>query len=395
MTGRPDFVVVTGLSGAGKSQGAKVFEDLGYYILDNLPPALMGSALDVARKGGHPRVAMVVDARSGALFTDAAGELERLDTAGTRPHVLFFDASDDVLLRRYSETRHRHPLETTAGVQPSIEEERRLLVDLRARADKVIDTTHLTVKDLRDTLHSLYGEGSAGMLVQLISFGYKYGLPPGADLVLDVRFMENPFYIEALRPLSGSDDPVRAFVLGQPATRACSRRSSRGRRTSGCPRAGLRTAPKPSLQARCSGGPAAGGRTCAVSSWPAHRCPRVPRATCWSCVRRGARSGARHRSSAARAFARPSARGADSSSSASGTPSSSPRTSEPVGRARRCSGSRRDGSLARYADGPTRSSTRRRRISRGPSPRRAPRPKRSTCSCARVASPASRRRCAR
>jgi UPF0042 nucleotide-binding protein len=220
MTARPDFVVVTGLSGAGKSQAAKVFEDLGYYILDNLPPALMGSTLDVARKGGHPRVAMVVDARSGALFTDAAAQLERLDRDGTRPHVLFFDASDEVLLRRYSETRHRHPLETTGGVQPSIEEERRLLVDLRARADKVIDTTHLTVKDLRDTLHSLYGEGTSGMLVQIVSFGYKYGLPPSADLVLDVRFMENPFYIDALRPLSGSDEPVRQFVLGHPATRA-------------------------------------------------------------------------------------------------------------------------------------------------------------------------------
>ena len=180
----------------------------------------MGSALDVARKGGHPRVAMVVDARSGALFADAAAQLERLDRDGTRPHVLFFDASDAVLLRRYSETRHRHPLETTGGVQPSIEVERRLLVDLRARADKVIDTTHLTVKDLRDTLHSLYGEGTAGMLVQLVSFGYKFGLPPSADLVLDVRFMENPFYIDELRPLSGSDAPVRDFVLGHPATRA-------------------------------------------------------------------------------------------------------------------------------------------------------------------------------
>jgi UPF0042 nucleotide-binding protein len=220
VAGRPDFVVITGLSGAGKSQAGKVFEDLGYYILDNLPPALMGSALDVARNGGHPRVAMVVDARSGALFTDAAAQVERLDREGTRPHVLFIDASDQVLLRRYSETRHRHPLETTGGVQPSIEEERRLLVDLRARADKVIDTTFLTVKDLRDTLHSLYGEGRSGMLVQLVSFGYKFGLPPSADLVLVVRFMENPFYIDALRPLSGSDGPVRDFVLGHPATRA-------------------------------------------------------------------------------------------------------------------------------------------------------------------------------
>jgi UPF0042 nucleotide-binding protein len=163
---------------------------------------------------------MVVDARSGALFADAAAQLEALDREGSRPHVLFFDASDEVLLRRYSETRHRHPLETTGGVQPSIEEERRRLVDLRERADKVIDTTHLSVKDLRDTLHSLYGEGHAGMLVHLVSFGYKYGLPPSADLVFDVRFMENPFYIDALRPLSGSDAPVKDFVLGHPATRA-------------------------------------------------------------------------------------------------------------------------------------------------------------------------------
>ena len=122
-------------------------------------------------------------------------------------------------MRRYSETRHRHPLEGTGGVQPSIDEERRVLVDLRARADRVIDTTHLSVKQLRDTLFSLYGSGTAAMLVQLVSFGYKHGLPAAADLVFDVRFMENPFYIPALRPLSGSDAPVRTFVLGHEATR--------------------------------------------------------------------------------------------------------------------------------------------------------------------------------
>src|SRR6266498_2436746 len=205
MNARPDFVEVTGLSGAGKSQAAKVFEDLGYYILDNLPPALMATALDVSRKGGKPRVAFVIDARSGALFADAAGALDALAAEGKRPHLLFFDASDEVLLRRYSETRHRHPLEGAGGVQPSIDEERRLLVALRARADKVIDTTHLTVKDLRDTLHSLYGGGVTGMLVHVTSFGYKYGVPPGADLVFDVRFMENPFYIPALRPKTGRD----------------------------------------------------------------------------------------------------------------------------------------------------------------------------------------------
>jgi RNase adapter protein RapZ len=217
--GQPDFVVVTGLSGSGKSQAVKVLEDLGYYMLDNLPPALMATALDVSRKGGKNKVAFVIDARSGLLFADAKKELDAMERAGTDVHLLFFDASDDVLLRRYSETRHRHPVDAPGGVQPSIDEERRLLVDLRARADKVIDTTHLSVKDLRDTLFSLYGAGKTGMLVHVASFGYKYGLPPAADLVFDVRFMENPFYIPELRDLTGSDQPVRDYVLGHPATK--------------------------------------------------------------------------------------------------------------------------------------------------------------------------------
>jgi RNase adapter protein RapZ len=217
--GQPDFVVVTGLSGSGKSQAVKVLEDLGYYMLDNLPPALMATALDVSRKGGKNKVAFVIDARSGLLFADAKKELDAMERAGTDVHLLFFDASDDVLLRRYSETRHRHPVDAPGGVQPSIDEERRLLVDLRARADKVIDTTHLSVKDLRDTLFSLYGAGKTGMLVHVASFGYKYGLPPAADLVFDVRFMENPFYIPELRDLTGGDQPVRDYVLGHPATK--------------------------------------------------------------------------------------------------------------------------------------------------------------------------------
>ena len=215
----PRFVVVTGLSGAGKTQAVKVFEDLGYYILDNLPPALMQTALDVCRRGGHDRVAFVIDARSGALFAEATAALDALEKSGDRPHLLFFDASDEVLLRRYSETRHRHPLEGTGGVQPSIDEERRMLVALRARADKVIDTTFLSVKDLRDTLHSLYGSGTPAMLVHVTSFGYKFGLPPAADLVFDVRFMENPFYIATLRDKDGRDKDVREYVLGHPATR--------------------------------------------------------------------------------------------------------------------------------------------------------------------------------
>ncbi len=212
------FIVMTGLSGAGKSVAIKVLEDLGYYSLDNLPPRLIPDALRVCQQGGYEKVAFVIDVRSGPLFQDAVAVLDDLDREGRRPHLLFFDASDETLIRRYSETRHRHPLEVAGGVQPSIDEERRLLVQLRARADKVIDSTHFSVKDLRDTLHSLYGGGPSGMLVQVTSFGYKYGLPPGADLVFDVRFMENPFYIPELKALSGSDEPVRRFVLDHPAT---------------------------------------------------------------------------------------------------------------------------------------------------------------------------------
>ena len=215
---RPDFVVLTGLSGSGKSQAVKVFEDLGYYTLDSLPPALMATALDVCRRGGHTRVAFVIDARSGVMFAEAGSALDALSDSGVRPHLIFFDASDEILLQRYSETRHRHPVDAAGGVEPSIAFERRLLVELRGRADKVIDTTHLSVRDLRDTLHSLYGGTRSAMYIQLTSFGYKFGLPPAADLVLDVRFMENPFYIPALADLSGSDEPVRDFVLHHPAT---------------------------------------------------------------------------------------------------------------------------------------------------------------------------------
>lgn len=212
-------IVVTGLSGAGKSFATKVLEDVGYYTLDNLPPALIPEALAVCERAGYDRTAFVIDVRSGPLFQDAVAVLDRLAAEGRPAHLLFFDASDEVLLRRYSETRHRHPLEGSGGVAPSIVEERRVLVALRARADKVIDTTHLSATDLRATLHALYGTGTAGMLVRVVSFGYKYGLPPDADVVFDVRFMENPHYVPELSPLDGRDGRVRAFVLENPATR--------------------------------------------------------------------------------------------------------------------------------------------------------------------------------
>lgn len=213
------FIVMTGLSGAGKTLAVKVLEDLGYYTLDNVPPALIPEAREICERGGYAKIAFVIDVRSGPLFLDAVAVLDRLGREGHPPHLLFFDASDEVLLRRYSETRHRHPLEGSGGVGPSIAEERRLLIPLRARADKVVDTTHLSPTDLRATLHTLYGSGAAaGMLARIVSFGYKYGLPPDADLVLDVRFMENPYYVPALSALDGTDERVRDFVLDNPAT---------------------------------------------------------------------------------------------------------------------------------------------------------------------------------
>jgi UPF0042 nucleotide-binding protein len=224
-TGRSEFVVITGMSGAGRSEAAKVLEDLGYFVIDNLPPSLIGRVVDLAT-GGPPgtRVALVVDARGGG-FTEAIGELCReldiLRGKGGEVRVLFLEASDEVLVRRYEATRRRHPV-AAERVVDSIARERRMLLELRATADLVIDTSDLNVHELRGKVQAAFGreEGDTGLLLTVSSFGFKYGLPLDADMVLDVRFLPNPHWVPELRPQTGLDAPVRDYVLSQKDTTA-------------------------------------------------------------------------------------------------------------------------------------------------------------------------------
>lgn len=216
--------VITGLSGAGKTATAKLFEDLGYTVVDNLPAELLPGLAELvaAEPGRFERVALVLDIRSGdapVAFGAVVGALEGRDIV---PQVFFLEARDDVLIRRYSETRHRHPLEGSRGIGAAIVEERQLLHDVRQQADVIIDTSDLSGRQLRERIYGALEPGAEdeGRLhVQLISFGFKYGVPLEADTVFDVRFMENPFYHQELRQLSGLTEPVREFVLRQPAAR--------------------------------------------------------------------------------------------------------------------------------------------------------------------------------
>jgi UPF0042 nucleotide-binding protein len=219
---RSEFVVITGMSGAGRSEAAKVLEDLGYFVIDNLPPSLIGRVVDLAT-GGPPgtRVALVVDARGGG-FTEAIGELCReldiLRGKGGEVRVLFLEASDEVLVRRYEATRRRHPV-AAERVVDSIARERQMLLELRATADLVIDTSDLNVHELRGKVQAAFGaEGHSGLLITTSSFGFKYGLPRDADMVLDVRFLPNPHWVPELRPQTGLDAPVRDYVLAQKDT---------------------------------------------------------------------------------------------------------------------------------------------------------------------------------
>jgi UPF0042 nucleotide-binding protein len=212
--------VISGLSGAGKTATSKLFEDLGYTVVDNLPAELVpGLAELVASEPGRfERVAIVLDVRSGDPRVALGAVLGALEGRGIAPQVFFLEARDDVLIRRFSETRHRHPLEGRAGIAASIVEERRILEEVREQADVIIDTSDLSGRQLRERIFAALGasEEPGRIALQLISFGFKYGVPLESDLVFDVRFMENPFYDPDLRPLSGLTEPVRAFVLAQP-----------------------------------------------------------------------------------------------------------------------------------------------------------------------------------
>ena len=214
-----DVVILSGLSGGGKTAASKLFEDLGYTVVDNLPAELLPELADLVASDRQrfARVAIVVDVRSGDAPIALASMRGALEGRGVRPRVVFLEARDDVLIRRFSETRHRHPLADDRGIASSILEERRRLNPIRADADVVLDTSDLALRELRERLFSQLGTVSRPdqLAIQLISFGYKYGLPLEADLVFDVRFMQNPFYVPDLRRQSGLTEPVREYVLGQ------------------------------------------------------------------------------------------------------------------------------------------------------------------------------------
>jgi UPF0042 nucleotide-binding protein len=206
------------MSGAGRSEAAHSLEDLGFFVVDNLPPELLPKMAELSARPGAPtRVAIVVDARGGVFFGELSRALEELGELKVDYRIVFLEASDDDLVRRYEATRRRHPLAPADRVVEGIRKERLMMESLRGDADLVIDTSGLTPHELRDRMRDAFSDGSPdhGLKVTLVSFGFKHGAPRDADLVLDVRFLPNPHWVDELRPLPGTDPKVRTYVVGQ------------------------------------------------------------------------------------------------------------------------------------------------------------------------------------
>lgn len=216
------FLIITGLSGAGKSTAMKVFEDLGFFCVDNLPPALLPKFAELCLQsdGRVRRAALAIDVRGGEFFDELFTALAQLQDMGYDYEILFLEAADEALVRRFEETRRKHPLGQAGGVLEGIRAERRRLQSVKEQADKIVDTSALSVRDLREEILGTYvrGESEKTLTISIVSFGYKFGIPLDADLVFDVRFLPNPHYDDALRPLPGSSEEIRRFVLGQEDT---------------------------------------------------------------------------------------------------------------------------------------------------------------------------------
>ena len=214
-----ELVVITGMSGAGKTVAMQSFEDMGYFCVDNMPPSLLPKFWELVKESGKiTKIALVIDLRSRAFFDEIMSAIAGLDnTSFITTKILFLEASDDALVSRYKETRRTHPLASDGRIYDGIIAERRLLQDIKTRAQKVIDTTNLSPRKLREEIMQAFSPGSEGIFtIQVMSFGFKYGLPIDADVVMDVRFLPNPHYIAELRPLTGLDEPVYDYVMSQP-----------------------------------------------------------------------------------------------------------------------------------------------------------------------------------
>tara|TARA_B110000211_G_scaffold227795_1_gene283114 strand:+ start:290 stop:1159 length:870 start_codon:yes stop_codon:yes gene_type:complete len=216
------LLIVTGLSGAGKTEAMKALEDLGYFCIDNLPPSLLTqlSQLPAFTADSRERIAIAMDVRGRSMFTDLFAALDVLRSDGVLHKILFLDCADDLLVRRYSETRRRHPVREGHSLYEQIAAERRLLSKVRERADLVLDTTRINPRELKIRLGRLVlnQEVSIGIDIDVMSFGFKHGVPLDADLMFDVRFLPNPYYDTELRPLTGLDKPVADYIFLQPET---------------------------------------------------------------------------------------------------------------------------------------------------------------------------------
>ena len=218
---QPEVVVITGMSGAGRSTASNVLEDLGYFVIDNMPPELLARVMELVTAAGSTiaRVALVVDVRGRPLWGDVQPYIRSMREQGMPLRLLFLEADDETLVKRYEAARRRHPLAPSGRIIDGIRNERALLTDLRADADLIVDTSATNVHELRNRVTDAFGDDGRAMVVNVLSFGFKHGTPRDADLVLDVRFLPNPHWVDELRPLTGRDAPVADYVFGQPLTK--------------------------------------------------------------------------------------------------------------------------------------------------------------------------------
>ncbi len=220
-----EILVITGMSGAGKSGVANVLEDLGWWVVDNMPPRLLPDLVATLTEADRdpdtaPRLAIVADVRGGRLFAELDEAVHATSTPTSRPTVLFLEASDEVLVRRFESARRPHPLQAEGRILDGIKAERAVLAEMRSEADLVVDTSALTIHQLGHRVRAAFADDADRIRVIVLSFGFKYGLPVDADLVADLRFLPNPFWVPELRPRTGQDDVVRDYVLSRPRAQA-------------------------------------------------------------------------------------------------------------------------------------------------------------------------------